>query len=85
MPATSLLSDTYDVVRGIDLLEGIVIDLRDVAAKHAKFFERLGLLGTFCEIRFKLLFERSTPHDVRRRSSHVESATLIWMFCCFER
>ena len=46
MSATSLLSDASDVARGVDLLEGIVIDLRDVAAKHAKFFERLGLVGT---------------------------------------
>ena len=39
MPATSLLSDTDDVVRGIDLLERIIIDLGDVTAEHAKFFE----------------------------------------------
>ena len=26
---------------GIDLLEGIIIDLRDVAAEHAKFLESL--------------------------------------------
>ena len=51
MLATCLLSDTYDVVRGIDLLEGIIIDLGNVVAEHAKFFEWLGIVRTTCSLR----------------------------------
>ena len=52
-----------DVVLWIDLLEGIVIHLWNVLAEHAQFLERLGLVGTSCEVRFKLPFERTSVGD----------------------
>ena len=50
MPAARLLSDAENVVIWEDLLEGIIIHLRDVAAEHAQLFETPRWIGTSFEI-----------------------------------
>ena len=55
-----------------DLLEGVIIDLRDVAAEHAQLFERLLWIWTSLELRIELLFEGPTPISVFWRSDLVD-------------
>ena len=78
------LSDSHDVVFGVDLLEAFSVHLGDLAAEHVQIIKRCGLSWTSLEIGFKLLLEKIIPIDVGCGSRPVESAMLTavpWISC----
>ena len=69
MPGPILVVDAYNKMfcAWKDLLESIIIQLRDTTADHAKLLKGLLWIWTSCELRFKLVFERKVPVDVAWR------------------
>ena len=59
-----LLHNSNDVVAGVDLTEGAVVQRGDLLAEHAEIIEGLGFTWTSLEIGFKLALEWIVPINV---------------------